>query len=82
MIKYGEVLGKNKQYQEAFEIFEKAKIIDPKNVKILSSYAKVLKYGGTLNKRLEVLHILVKIEPDNPKTLNSYANALISNNQH
>ncbi|MDB9513807.1 tetratricopeptide repeat protein [Kamptonema animale CS-326] len=89
LINQAEELMQARDYESAIAIFQQALEIDPNNTEVLrkcgkalTSYAKVLKEGNRLDKRLEILKTLVDIEPKNPKNLRSYANALTKNNQH
>lgn len=78
----GDLYTSQKDYDNAFEQYEKALMIDPQNIYVLNNYAYTLSIsGGDLRKAEKMSQITIEKEPDNAMYLDTYAWILHLQNQ-
>ena len=78
----GDLFTSQKEYESAFEQYEKALMIDPQNTYVLNNYAYTLSISeGDLRKAEKMSQITIEKEPDNAMYLDTYAWILHLQNQ-
>ncbi len=78
---YANALVKNKEAEEAFEIFERALAVNSKSSIVLNSYGKALANNGKAEKAFEIFERALAVNEKNTTTLTSYGKALADNGQ-
>ncbi|MEA5574950.1 ATP-binding protein [Anabaena sp. UHCC 0451] len=74
---HGNVLSKNRQYNKAFELFERSLQLQPDNIVTLTSYGNGLSKARIHEKACEIFEHSLQINPDDIITIARYANILI-----